>query len=92
MAKRDRILNEIQRLEKELTENSDNHSERQVAYKRRRLKKLKKQLAKMDAPKEKQGYEQGIKNVLDKKQQQEDHTALEQKQLLSYNSMYSRAA
>ena len=74
MAKRDRILHEIKNLEDDLFKsNSSNRSERQDGYKRRRLKALNAQLAKLDSGnKEKDGYDKGIKNVLDMGKQKED--------------------
>lgn len=92
MAKRDRILREIKNLEDNLFKvNPGNRSASQDGYKHRRLKSLKEQLAKIDAPK-KDGYDKGIKNVLDMGKRQEDENALAQKRLLSYNHAYGRAA
>ena len=94
MAKRDRILREIKRLEDDLFKsNSSNRSSAQDGYKHRRLKALNAQLAKLDAGnKEKDGFDKGIKNVLDMGKQKEDEKALEEKRLLSYNHSYGRAA
>lgn len=94
MAKRDRLLREIKNLEDDLFKsNGANRSERQDGYKRRRLKSLNAQLAKLDAGnKEKDGFDKGIKNVLDMGKRQEDEKSLEQKRLLSYNHAYGRAA